>query len=88
MLSLSLSLLVLIHLVLEPEGSTYRRDLESQEAGYLRTQNITGSITDMINPFPFLLSLETSPGDSKISSTFFFAKLKTLFSQEQRTKTQ
>ena len=41
------------------------------------TPNTTGKITDMDNPFPFLLSLEASSDDSKISSTFFVAKLKT-----------
>ena len=34
----------------------------------------------MINPFAFLLSLETYAGDSKISSTFFFCQIEdTLF---------
>lgn len=42
-------------------------------AGYISDLKITGNITDMDNnPFGFLLSLEASSGNSKISSIFFF----------------
>jgi hypothetical protein len=41
------------------------------------TPNTTGNITDMDNPFAFLLSLEASSENSHIYSTIFLAKLKT-----------
>ena len=41
------------------------------------TTNTTGNITDMDNPFVFLLPLEASSENSNIYSTFFLARLKT-----------
>ena len=41
------------------------------------TPNTTGNITDMDNPFAFLLSLEASSENSHIYSTIFLAKLNT-----------